>query len=69
MNRYAIGSMEEIWVVCCYKFFEKYGFYEWYVVEKEDAFKEMMKFSNGNANPSEIMRRIEELYNSVGVKK
>lgn len=68
--RYAISSQEEIWVKVCYKFFEKNDMTYWYAgVSQEEAFHQMMKFSNGTANPTDLKRRIKKLYESVGVKE
>jgi hypothetical protein len=64
--RYSLSSFEEQWVVVCYKFFEKYGFYEWAEIDKETAFKFMMKESNGQINPAILKEKINELYKSTG---
>lgn len=68
--RYAISSQEEIWVKVCYQFFEENDMMYWYAqVSQEQAFHQMMKFSNGTANPADLKKRIKELYESVGVKE
>jgi hypothetical protein len=66
--RYAVYSDEEIWVKLCSEFFKKHGTWDWHIVPVEEAFHEMMRSSNGAANPSDIKRRIEVLYKSVGIK-
>lgn len=68
VSRYAVSSNEEIWVRVCHRFFLDHGFYDWYSVSQEDALREMLKYSNGTANPDDIRRRIAALYESVGVK-
>lgn len=68
--RYAISSQEEIWVKACYKFFEQNDMTYWYVgVNQEQAFRQMMKLSNGTANPTDLKRRIKALYESIGIKE
>ncbi len=66
--RYAISSPEEVWVRVCSEFFLRHGSWNWYQIPKEQAFHEMMKASNGQANPSDFKKRIDCLYESVGVK-
>ena len=65
-SRYAISSNEEIWIRLCYKFFLTHGFYDWYQVSREDAFQEIMSYSNGEAYPQNIKQRVDILYDSVG---
>lgn len=66
--RYAISSSEEIWVRVCSNFFSNHGTWDWYLVPPEQAFREMMIYSKGTANPSDLKKRILELYESVGIK-
>lgn len=66
--RHAISSNEEIWVRLCHRFFLEYGFYDWYRVSRENAFTAMMSYSDGSANPHDIKKRIDTLYDSAGVK-
>ena len=65
--RYAISSDEEIWVRLCHKFFLTHGFYDWYMVSREDALREILSYSHGEVNPADIKKRIDILYDSVGV--
>jgi hypothetical protein len=65
--RYAISSHEEIWVKVCYKFFANHDFTYWYVIDRDQAFSEMMQYSNGTMSPTWLRNRIDELYKSVGV--
>jgi hypothetical protein len=67
-SRFAISSSEEIWVRACFEFFQKHGFYNWHMIPKDKALHEMMKSSNGTANPSELKQRIDHLYESVGIR-
>jgi hypothetical protein len=66
--RYAISSSEEVWVRICSEFFQRHGTWDWYQVPRDQALREMMKASNGVTDPTELMRRIEMLYESVGAK-
>jgi hypothetical protein len=66
--RYAISSQEEAWVKACYKFFETHGACEWYTVDRNLAVREIMQNSGGTLNPVWVKKRIDELYDSVGVK-
>lgn len=66
--RYAISSQEEAWVKACYRFFETHGMWEWYTVDRNRAIKEIMKNSGGQLNPAWVRKKIDELYDSVGVK-
>lgn len=63
--RQSISSWEELWVRICYRFFERHSFWEWYRVPKNQAFHEMMKDSNGQANPKLLKEKIDELYDSI----
>lgn len=65
--RYAISSQEEMWVKACYKFFERHGHWDWYKVDQQQAFHEMMKDGQGAINPTDLKQRIKELYQSVGI--
>jgi len=65
--RYAISSFEETWIKVCYKFFEKHGMYDWYLIDKDRAFREMMIDSKGTLNPTQLRNKIDDLYKSVGV--
>lgn len=68
-TRYAIATSEEIWVRACYQFFEKNGFWDWYTVPKETAFKEIMISTRGQGNPAVIKEKIDELYKAAGVRQ
>jgi hypothetical protein len=64
--RYSISSPEETWVKVCYKFIERHDFTYWYVIDREQAHREMMKDSNGTLDPIWLRNKIDELYRSVG---
>jgi hypothetical protein len=66
--RYAISSQEETWVKACYKFFETYGMWDWYTVDQDQAVREIMRNSGGSLNPVWVKNKINDLYESVGVK-
>lgn len=66
--RYAISSHEEAWVKACYRFFETHGMWDWYTVPRDQAVAEIMKNSGGTLNPIWVRNKIDELYESVGVK-
>jgi hypothetical protein len=66
--RYAISTNEEVWVRACYQFFEKNGFWDWYTVPKETAFREIMIYTRGQGNPTWIKQKIDDLYKNAGVK-
>jgi hypothetical protein len=68
LSRYAVATSEEVWVRACYQFFEKNGFWDWYTVPKEEAFKQIMTFTRGQANPAIIKEKIDALYKNAGVK-
>ena len=65
--RYAISSPEETWVKVCYQFFRRHDMTYWYVIEREQAFTEMMEDSNGALHPSWLRQKIDDLYKSVGI--
>jgi hypothetical protein len=66
--RQAISSQEEAWVKACYRFFETHGMWDWYTVDRDQAVAEIMKNSGGTLNPVWVKNKIDELYESVGVK-
>lgn len=66
--RTALSSQEEQWIIACYRFFEHYGFCDWYTVNKNEALKFIMKTGNGHLNPTFIQTKLDLLYNSVGIK-
>jgi len=68
-TRYAVATPEEIWVRACYQFFEKNGFWDWYLVPKETAFREIMIFTRGQGNPAMVKEKLDELYKAAGVKQ
>jgi hypothetical protein len=68
-TRYAIATSEEIWVRACYQFFEKNGFWGWYLVPKETAFREIMISTRGQGNPAMVKEKLDQLYNAAGVKQ
>lgn len=68
-TRYAISTGEEVWVRACYKFFEEYGFWDWYQVPPDKAYLVIMKHTNGQANPFAIRQRVDELYKAAGVRQ
>jgi hypothetical protein len=67
-TRYCISTSEEVWVRSCYKFFEEFGFWDWYQVPQEKAFLSIMKHSRGQGNPHLFKQKIEQLYKDAGVK-
>lgn len=67
-TRYTVATSEEIWVRACYQFFEKNGFWDWYTVPKETAFKEIMISTRGQGNPTMIKEKIDKLYEDAGVR-
>jgi hypothetical protein len=66
--RYAISTEEEVWVRACYKFFEEYGFWDWYQIPPEKAFMVIMKHTKGQGNPLLIKQRVNKMYEDAGVK-
>lgn len=67
--RYAIASLEETWVTLCYRFFERHGFYDWYLVPRDEAWKEMMIDGEGHISPHMLRIKLYELYESVGIRE
>lgn len=67
--RYCISTNEEVWVRACNQFFEKNGRWDWYLVPKERAFKEIMAFSRGQGYATFIKQRVDELYKNAGVQE
>lgn len=66
--RYAISSTEEEWVRLCYRFFERHGFYNWYLVPKDEAWKEIMIDGKGCISPHMLRIKLYDLYESVGIR-
>jgi hypothetical protein len=65
--RHCISTFEEIWVRACNEFFEKNGRWDWYIVPKETAFRQIMTFTRGQGNPDLIKQKVEQLYKDAGV--
>lgn len=68
-TRYTLATSEEVWVRSCYKFFEEYGFWDWYQVPPDKAFLIVMRHAKGQANAFIFRQKIDELYKAAGVRQ